>query len=378
MGLTKTVIIVYNARVNTRKNFKIHFSVLRQVGTSLEDQLVSGFSAAIRSGAYVDGETLPGIRKLAVLFGVSIITVQNAVKKLCREGLLEARPRSGLRVCWRNGRSWRGMVLGVKAGPPGMYVANVIEDELGKFLRRSGWLYSSVSVSSENLREDLEMVKLLLKNPVSLVVTFHAMPEVSAVLEATGVPFIEVAPHCASEKAVFPIRHDLSLALVNLADALKTAGVKTVLSVYHHSSVSHRLADNLEKNGLKVRSLYVRPVGGHNTQECVQRAGLKVFEKILGEEGVREDAVVCNDDYLAAGVLLACARKGVRFPADMKFATFANKGLGPVFYKELDRIESDPAATGAAVGPAVVEFLERGRCPDRVAWHWDFIRGRTI
>ena len=111
-----------------KADFQIPFAVMRQIGTSMEDQLVSGFTRVIRSGMYVNGTALPGVRKLAVMFGVSEITIRNAVKRLCREGLLAARPRVGLTVCASGGRSWRGSVLGIKAGPPGMYFAAIWYD----------------------------------------------------------------------------------------------------------------------------------------------------------------------------------------------------------------------------------------------------------
>ena len=360
------------------KRIAVPFAVMRQIGTSMEDQLVSGFTRVIRSGMYADGTALPGIRKLAVMFGVSEITVRNAVKRLCRDGLLAARPRVGLTVCAPGGRSWRGAVLGVKAGPPGMYFANVMESEIGKVLRRAGWLYSSVSVLPESLQEDLEMVDLLLKSPISLVVTFNAMPAVSTLLEQAEVPFVEVSPHKRSAKASFVVRDDVSRALFDLAVRLKASGVKTVLSAYQHPSVSRYYADALEKEGLKVRPLWVKPLGGHNTQECVQRAGLLMFDTILSSNGLSEDAIVCNDDYLAAGILSAFDRHGVQMPEDVKFATLANKGLGPVHVKELTRIEYDPVRAGRAIAERMLVYLEKREQGECVVPFAEFRAGDTV
>ena len=63
--------------------FKVPFAVVRQIGTSMEDQLVSGFARAIRSGMYADGMALPGIRKLAVMFGVSEIKASLPRRTTC-------------------------------------------------------------------------------------------------------------------------------------------------------------------------------------------------------------------------------------------------------------------------------------------------------
>ena len=123
--------------------------------------------------------------------------------------------------------------------------------------------------------------------------------------------------------------------------------------------------------------MFVRPVGGRNVQECVQRAGLQTFEKLLANGGIKEDAVVCNDDYLAAGILSAIDRKGVRMPQDIRFATMSNKGLGPVHAQSLTRIEYDPAQSGVRIGEAVSTYLETSKatpCSIAIA----FKRGETV
>ena len=112
-------------------------------------------------------------------------------------------------------------------------------------------------------------------------------------------------------------------------------------------------------------------------QECIQRAGLQTFEKMLANGGVKEDAVVCNDDYLAAGMLSAIDRKGVAMPQGIRFATLANKGLGPVHAQDLTRIEYDPAQSGVRIGEAVSTYLDTGKvtpCSIAIA----FKRGETV
>lgn len=357
--------------------FKPPFAVMRQIGTSMEDQLVSGFARVIRSGTYADGTVLPGVRKLAVMFGVSEITIRNAVKRLCREGLLAARPRVGLTVCVSGGRSWRGSVLGIKAGPPGMYFTSVLENSMSSVLRRNGWLYTSVEVSARMDDADVTRVGVVLDASVRLVVLFEAPPQVVAHVAKSGVPFVEVRSHSPSKESVFSVCDDLAGALSELARTLRASGVQTVLSVYQHQAVKKSFAGELERAGLKVRSMPVRPIGGRNVQECVQRAGLQTFEKLLANGGIKEDAVVCNDDYLAAGILSAIDRKGVRMPQDIRFATMSNKGLGPVHAQSLTRIEYDPAQSGVRIGEAVSTYLETSKatpCSIAIA----FKRGETV
>jgi DNA-binding LacI/PurR family transcriptional regulator len=341
-----------------KKDFKMPFAVMRQVGMSLEDQLFNGFSGAIRGGAYADGETLPGIRKLAELSGVSLITVQNAVKRLCREGLVEARPRIGLRVCCSGRRFWKGSVLGVKAGPPGMYFTSVLENSMSSVLRRNGWLYASVDVSPRMEDADVMTMDMMLDASIKLMVLFEAPPQLIAHVSGLGIPFVEVRSHVPSDKAVFAVAEDLSSALSELARTMRSAGVRTVLSVYQHPAAKKLFSGELERAGFDVRNLPVRLAGGSGIQESVQRAGLQTFGDLLSNGGIGADAVVCNDDYLAAGILSAFDRNGVRMPDDVRFATLANKGLGPVHAQDLTRIEYDPAQSGITIGESVVSYLD--------------------
>ena len=116
--------------------------------------------------------------------------------------------------------------------------------------------------------------------------------------------------------------------------------------------------------------------------EIAQKIGVELTEKQLRSEaarklGVKEDAVVCNDDYLASGILSALDRKGVVMPRDFRFATLANKGLGPVHSQDLTRIEYDPAQSGIRIGEAVSTYLETGKvvpCSISIS----FKRGETV
>jgi len=238
--------------VKRKTVFKVPFAVLRHIGTSMEDQLVSGFTRIIRSGTYADGMVLPGVRKLAVMFGVSEITIRNAVKRLCRDGLLAARPRVGITVCAPGKRSWRGTVLGIKAGPPGMYFSGVLENGMSSVLRRNGWLYMSAEVSTPMSEADIATLNMMLDASVKLVVLFKASPQLLEFVSKSGIPFVEVRSRGASEKAVFSVSEDLDDALAELARTMRSVGVRTVLSVYQHIAVRDLFSDGLERAGMQV------------------------------------------------------------------------------------------------------------------------------
>ncbi len=62
-------------------------------------QIANEIYAQIKNGQYQQGDKLPGIRKLSLLFGVSISTIIQAQQTLEEQGLIEAKPRSGYYIC---------------------------------------------------------------------------------------------------------------------------------------------------------------------------------------------------------------------------------------------------------------------------------------
>ena len=78
-----------------------HAAIRLEAGgkTPFYEQLYAYFAAAIRSGTLAPGERLPSKRRLAQDVGVSVSTVETAYAMLVAEGYLEAKPRSGFRVC---------------------------------------------------------------------------------------------------------------------------------------------------------------------------------------------------------------------------------------------------------------------------------------
>ena len=224
---------------------------------------------------------------------------------------------------------------------------------------------------------DVMTMDMMIDASVKLVVLFEASPRLVSHVLKFNIPFIEIRSHLPSDKAVFTVAEDLSDALSELAHTMRLAGVRTILSVYQHPAVKKLFSGELERKGFIVRNMPIRSICGKCVQENIQRAGLKMFEKMLAEGGIKEDAIVCNDDYLAAGILSALDRGGIRMPRDVRFATLANKGLGPVHAQELTRIEYDPAQSGLRIGEAVSAYLQTGKVAP-ASINVAFRRGNTI
>jgi DNA-binding FadR family transcriptional regulator len=67
-------------------------------GGRVHGEVVRGLGALVLDGRFPPGEALPREDDLAGLFAVSRTSLREAVKVLAAKGLLEARPRTGVRV----------------------------------------------------------------------------------------------------------------------------------------------------------------------------------------------------------------------------------------------------------------------------------------
>lgn len=112
---------------------------LEQVG-SLQDQVARNLRNDIEAGVLRDGETLPSTRELAAQWGVSVFTVNEAMKLLTEEGLIVAKARSG-RVVRSPGQPGRS---GARFAKPQVLLvggyAGSGKSELARVLARvTGW-----------------------------------------------------------------------------------------------------------------------------------------------------------------------------------------------------------------------------------------------
>jgi DNA-binding transcriptional MocR family regulator len=87
----------------------------RAQGTSLYDQVVNAFEAAIASGEFTPGDRLPSERELARTLGVSRTTTVNAYRELEARGIVRRHVGRGTVVCANQERgdapfAWRGKV----------------------------------------------------------------------------------------------------------------------------------------------------------------------------------------------------------------------------------------------------------------------------
>ena len=135
----------------------------------------------------------------------------------------------------------------------------------------------------------------------------------------------------------------------------------------------------LRKVGVRVRKVLVKVDESEGTMIGARRAGMAAFAKLIAE-GRLPCGMVCfiNDDYLASGALMAIACAGLKAPEDIRLVTLANKRIGPVYIRDLTRMEFDARHAGEMLSDAVLKYLNTGIYPSNSVVGPVWVEGETL
>ena len=331
------------------------FCVSRSNRATLVEQVVDGLRQCILSGFYKAGDILPTTRDLADVLGVSRIVTRSAVRELTRTGLINPRPSVGCVVLGRGGRSWRGNVLFVQRSSGRTYYVNVFTAALRARLVKAGWLFTQVTVTSDPKgRADVSELELHLTHPVTFAVVMFDNPDAERVLSRSGVPFATLGNgrRCRRKGCVGHVCYDRA-ATAELAEAAAAAGVKTAWQVGMENFDDVGAA--FKNAGISVVCRNIPPMPGGRNPEAISFA---VRDEVAEWLPALPDLIYFSDDHACTGALAAFAAAGVRVPEDVRVATWSNLGNGPVFARELTRMEIDPEGDAEKFAVALLAQLE--------------------
>jgi LacI family transcriptional regulator len=162
------------------------------------------------------------------------------------------------------------------------------------------------------------------------------MHEVVKVLLDAGVPVVRIAPH-TQEGITFDICHDNQQAAYDMTNYLIGLGHKRIAFVRgpaDHNDANVRLAGfrkAMADAGLPV-----------SEELCAQgtfeyNSGLMAGEELLSVKPRPSAIFACNDE-MAAGVLAAAHRMGLRIPEDFSLAGFDDAPLARTVWPELTTV----------------------------------------
>lgn len=333
------------------------FVVSREHKTSLIEQVEGGLRSAIATGEIQVGTRLPNLKEMAAELDVSEFVTRRAVQKLAREGLLTARPSTGIVVCGSNLKTWRGHVLNMHWSEPSMYYHGVLNGMLEERLHAANVLISSVHVTWDDQADGFAKVRSELNHVVSLAVIQGPAAGLDALLAEHDIPFIHLRSDY-SPKAVQGITFNPGAVLPALRDHCLMCGIRSVVTVRPKLSLGLDIAPALMAAGIAVDTLNVEPLREVDNPENIERGALQAMQYWLDGRKILPDLLWFTDDFVARGALVALLARGIRIPEDVQVITWANKGLGPVFTKPFTRVENDPKTHGAIVAHCILDRLD--------------------
>jgi DNA-binding LacI/PurR family transcriptional regulator len=368
------------AMSDTARN-RLPFRVERAAGSTLIEQVAAGVRQAILTGRYRAGETLPTKLQMAAELGVSEIVIRRAMARLRHEGLVAPKRRQGVLVCDPGRHAWMGHVLLATWPGATMYYHAVSTAEITHRLHARRYLVTDLHLDHvQRKRHYPELRSILATRSVTLVlveggggvtVPASARQRLPRLLREADVPFVHVDeyPSYLYSEAAAGIAFSRDAAYGALAAHCRACGIRTARLMVtqvspdapHHALLCRLLA----AAGVRCEWWEVPPLPGMAAPESVERAGLEAVAAWLAQRPALPDLLYFGDDFLARGALLALAQRGLRVPEDVQVATWANRGLGPVFSRPLTRIEMDPVQHGHAIAECVLRVLA-GRKPRTV------------
>jgi LacI family transcriptional regulator len=98
-----------------------------------------------------------------------------------------------------------------------------------------------------------------------------------------------------------------------------------------------------------------------------QREGYrKGFLEIMQKLSQMPTAVFCNNDNVAADILVACERKGLRVPEDISLVGFADEPISQILTPPLTTVHQDPNGIGKKGAQVLLERIEAKRQGEEV------------
>lgn len=345
---------------------RIPFKVRREDGVPLVRQVLDGMRDAIVGGYYAPGDALPPYAELAETLGVSQIVTKTALKRLVAEGFVAARPRVGSVVRDRSEKQWRGHVVFVCPDLDVGYFQTLFAETLRTRFNKEGYLFTRASVEHRDVAGayDLSLLDAALARSVDLAVVLYDRPAIFRHLAKRGIPYVTVSGAMEPPAGAAGLtRFDFNTAVPELVSACRAAGIRKVVQ-FRVPEPMCDAAPALRAAGISVSTITLKSDYARGKLFSIEESGRTGMMKFAASHRLGGDTLLFfTSDYLARGMLMAMEHLGIKAPDDVRVVSFTNAGLGPAYFRELTRMEMNPAAAGGVVADAAMAYLRSGKYP---------------
>ena len=329
------------------------------------------------------GEKLPSVGELRERFGVGEFAVRAALKRLRDDGFISLRQNAGAVVTLKASCAFVGRVVFVTVGAHASYFTQKFSISLSRRLCLSGYLCESVFLDGASDAEiDVVPLKKHLASGVDLVVGLISSRKVAQVLDSAGVPYVILNGYTRDfPNAVGTVCETNAEAYESLIRALVAKKVRTLLEFDYERTMDRSFKHRFFAAGISIRRVLIKWENDrHWSLSDVKACGHRAVSEFFADDRNKTnppDAVLFDDDYLAAGGILALYEAGFRVPQDIKVVFYSNKGNEPVLGVSAARIENDPVAYAETVAEYVLAILAGKKVPAPEI-PWRFIDGDSL
>ena len=370
-------------QTDRRRNKPIRFRL--EAKGDRAQQMADGIIREISCGYWQAGDVLPTLAEFSTALDVGGHMPRTAMKRLSDAGVVQIKKHVGAIVTGKGTHKWKGRIAFITTSTRVSFYENAHAFALQEIFEAAGWeiVHISLLERHEDDKElDLSPLKRHIKHGIDLAICFTGSRQIASALDEARVRYVfegGTGRDFPNAETVINLETNSQKAAVQLALHWNKAKIRNILIVDFEHVMPRTITSTIFSSGIKFRQIVVKRPNSRNYLQDIQQAGLDAVDRFFAAERNRAnppDAIFFYDDYLAAGGLIALAATGLRVPEDIRVATLANKGLGPVWFKPLTRLEYDPVGNARLIGDYVLKLLaDKKATPPTL--QLKFIEGRT-
>lgn len=333
---------------------------------SISDEIADALRGELEGGRYRAGECLPSVGDLRKRFGAGEFAVRAALHKLRDEGLVAVTKHVGVTATGKSAPVWKGHVAFIHSSTVCSYSTHRLDMQLARRFEAAGWCMHSVFLEANTDGcLDTEALMRHVADGLAFAVVLSEFRQISELLDRAAVPYVVLygyARDFPNARAV--VRYSMSESCAELVSYMKVHGMKTMLEVDYERRIDRTFKKQLADGGIIVqRELCKWDNEIPHSLSGVREIGHKAVARFLANNnGHLPDVILFDDDYLAAGGVVALLQAGIRIPEDVEIVTQTNKGDEKLVGIPHCRVENDPVALGDSVAKYVLAVLN-GRSP---------------
>jgi len=350
------------------KDLKGHSSGIVDVSINLHRQVAQTLRERLLNGVIADGAKLPSLREMAKEFGVSTMTIRQAIHVLEQEGHLYRVSSAGTYVRPTNCEQKPTVKMVAFAT---MHLGNPFEIEIArsveKACRQKGWLVQIFNAHADTELETLNMRRLAKSNSCGAIILHTGNPqnmEILHDLQQLNFPFVlinrsplgidtDIVESNHEQGAYLATKYLLERGhsqILMLIPPLYVSSIKERIKGYERALLEADIKINPK---WKIWTDLEDQITGIQEKRC-WLSGYKAIKPLL-KKMKKNLAVFAADDCSGWGVYQACRELNLQIPKDVSVICFDDTDISRAMVPPMTAV----AQRTEEIGHRVVELMAK-------------------